>query len=270
MTMLLPRGAHFDALSATVTNPAALADIHADTEVPPDIVAWLKRLALLYGVPFSHIVPDEAMLPPESIRFFVVDTNWINALLEGACSIGRSSSSDLAHDAALAATIYQAVAPPASASGFLLRSAVVSGWPNLEVSAFANGVETGPPLRMERLAPTVLLYIAPTLIDRVEIHEPAEGLHFGIDIDSRKTLRWVSGAARGKPLGADSRVAVTFRSGTAGARTIAIAKLAADAGAALKKANARPVRPAPDDGLTAGEFALQLVEGVQRVNFVKS
>jgi hypothetical protein len=32
---------------------------------------WLARLKLLYGVPFNYLVPDEGMLPPESIRFFI-------------------------------------------------------------------------------------------------------------------------------------------------------------------------------------------------------
>jgi len=274
MTMLLPRGAHFDALSSTTADAKGLAAIHADTAVPDDIVNWLQRLALLYGVPFNHLVPDESMLPNESIRFFVVDTNWINALIEGACSIGRSSSADLAHDAALATTLYQAVAPARQASGFLLRSAVVTGWPNLEVAAYANNQDVGAPLRMERLSPTVLLYIAPALIDRIEIHEPPEGLHFGIDVDNRKSLRWVTVASApkdtppGRLIGDTVRVTPTFREGADGlpTRTLKIAQLAADAGAALTKANANDTAPYPN-GVTPAQFALQLVEGVQRVHF---
>jgi hypothetical protein len=38
----------------------------------------------------------------------------------------------------------------------------------------------GPALRMERLAPNVLLYLVAGTINRVAIHEPAEGVHFGI------------------------------------------------------------------------------------------
>ena len=34
------------------------------------------------------------MLPPESIRFFYLDPGWIKCLLEGACSVGRTSTVD--------------------------------------------------------------------------------------------------------------------------------------------------------------------------------
>jgi len=66
----------------------------ATWEMPQDIGEWLGRLLLLYGVPFNYLVPDEAMLPPESIRFFYLDPGWMKCLLEGACSVGKSSSLD--------------------------------------------------------------------------------------------------------------------------------------------------------------------------------
>ena len=62
---------------------------------PPDtIVAWLARAALLYGVPFEYITPDGRMLPRESLRFFYIDANWQNSLVDGAVSVGLSSSAD--------------------------------------------------------------------------------------------------------------------------------------------------------------------------------
>ena len=52
------------------------------------VVTWLSRLRLLEGVPFPYIVPSEGMLPNESIRFFHVDRNWLDALVDGALSVG--------------------------------------------------------------------------------------------------------------------------------------------------------------------------------------
>ncbi|MYS80935.1 hypothetical protein GTZ85_12100, partial [Streptomyces sp. SID5474] len=49
----------------------ALADLLALEGAP--IVAWLDRLRLLHGVPFADLVPDERMLPAESLRLFHVD-----------------------------------------------------------------------------------------------------------------------------------------------------------------------------------------------------
>ena len=126
--------------------PEELTAIHADTEVPDDLVSWLRDLTALAPVPFCYLVPGTSMLPPESLRFFVVDPSWVNALIEGATSIGRSNAFDLAHNYVLAGKLYNAVTPPAQASGFLLHSAVVDGWPGLEVTAFDDaGALVGAP-----------------------------------------------------------------------------------------------------------------------------
>ena len=60
------------------------------------VVSWLSRLRLLEGVPFPYIVPSEGMLPNESIRFFHVDRNWLDALVDGALSVGIIDSRALA------------------------------------------------------------------------------------------------------------------------------------------------------------------------------
>lgn len=52
------------------------------------IINWLTKLRLLEGVPFPYIVPSEGMLPNESIRFFHLDRNWLDALVDGALSTG--------------------------------------------------------------------------------------------------------------------------------------------------------------------------------------
>ncbi len=141
---LIPPGALLQRLAQL--GPEELAAIHADTEVPDDLVSWLRDLTVLAPVPFCYLVPGADMLPPESLRFFVVDPSWVNALIEGATSIGRSNAFDLAHDHVLAGKLYDAVAPPAQASGFLLHSAVVDGWPGLEVTAFDDaGALVGAP-----------------------------------------------------------------------------------------------------------------------------
>ena len=48
--------------------------------------------------PFHYLVPDERILPAESIRLFQVDPIWIECLVDGAFSIGRVSQSDQKHD----------------------------------------------------------------------------------------------------------------------------------------------------------------------------
>ena len=58
------------------------------------ILDFIARLALLDTVPFHYLVPDERLLPPESIRFFYIDNNWIEAIIDGVLSIGVESTND--------------------------------------------------------------------------------------------------------------------------------------------------------------------------------
>jgi hypothetical protein len=287
MKLLQPRRTHFERVAALMTQPRQLTDIHADTEVPDNVRQWLNRLKLLYGVPFNYLVADEDLLPSESIRFFSLDLNWLYALVEGAYSIGRLTTAVAAHDAVLGARVHAATIPsttalmqdgPAPASqqvtGFLLRSGVVSGWPGLEVTAYdsANTLLT-PPLRMERLAPTILLFMVAGTIHHVDIHEPAEGLHFGIDQESNtKSLRWVTVPASapanthaGDQVDGAPPVTVQLRS----RRVVKVDQLAKDVQTALDAAHANddPTSHAPRPFTTA-ELALQLVEGVEAVRFV--
>lgn len=79
-------------------------------EVMDPVTDWLARLALLLPVPFRHLVPDQQMLPPESLRFFYLDTGWIAALIDGALSIGVEGSRDLELHQAVSAPLVAAVA----------------------------------------------------------------------------------------------------------------------------------------------------------------
>jgi hypothetical protein len=64
--------------------------------------------------------------------------------------------------------------------GLLLRSALVSGWPGLSVSATAGGQAVAI-LRLDFLAPDVLFCLFAGLPDTVVLEEPHEGLQFGVD-----------------------------------------------------------------------------------------
>jgi hypothetical protein len=178
-------------------------------ELPGVLQNWLGRLGLLYGVPFNHLVPDARMLPAESIRFFFVDPIWIDRLVDGAFSIGKNSSRDDNHHERMLPAIrrttvesartlrsrlrgkaMEEAAPGAAVetpgkngagpmTGLLLRSAVVSGWPGLEVNAF-SGKDPLEPRRIERLSPDVLIAIFDGVPTRIEINEPSEALHFAV------------------------------------------------------------------------------------------
>ncbi|MGL5890997.1 MAG: hypothetical protein ACRC3B_14005 [Bacteroidia bacterium] len=183
-----------------------------DIEVPEEILSWMTRLQLLKGVPFNYLVPDEQMLPPESIRFFYLDPNWMDALVDGAFSLGRvlntEGSVSMSLDTSLTPTLSNSVdnnapkvranalgvtPPPANLnviSGFVLRSSLVLNYPGMGVNAFpVDGTPTSPTiellniLRFERLGPEsdTMICLVDGDIYQVDIHEAPEALHYGID-----------------------------------------------------------------------------------------
>lgn len=199
-------------IQSAFADPAAIAGALGDIEVPADIAAWLGRLLTLAGVPFGYLVPDEAMLPPESIRFFRLDERWVRALLDGAFSLGRnltaeasgaSANLDRALIGPVAASARAAapvrpragVAAPDPATdtawtGFLMRSRVVADYPGLGVNVYPQGHTPADPeltllpvRRLDRLGPAgdTLFCLVHGEAYLVDLHEAPELLHYGID-----------------------------------------------------------------------------------------
>jgi hypothetical protein len=195
--------------------------IPPDGVVPAEIVRFLAHLRLLEGVPFSHLVPDAELIPPETIRFFYLDRNATDALTMGALSAGTVNAADRVQLAQLYPVVRDEVdeaerlvrmkdsdAPKVDAegrpigaggpiSGFVLRSRLVSGWPGMHVRAYATDtvpdnktipdMDTSPDrvrlLRMERLAPAVLFVLFDGVPAVVHIEEPRSGIQFGVRLD---------------------------------------------------------------------------------------
>lgn len=186
-------------LSSTSARPTwSLASPSNATGLPPlpDVVNdWLACLRRLEQVPFRYLVPDESMLPVESIRYGWVDELWVDCLIDGAMSVGRILESDHAQERHLRSSSQ----PPARgetgrpASSLLLRSAVVSGWPQLQVDAWRSTESGRVPVgcvRTARLAPDILLCLFADIISSVDIHLPPETLHFGVDEMDDAPGRW--------------------------------------------------------------------------------
>lgn len=65
---------------------------------PKQLHRLLQEASLLYHVPYVYLLPDAGLIGEDEIRFFQVDHNWITALLDGICSVGRNASIDYSHD----------------------------------------------------------------------------------------------------------------------------------------------------------------------------
>lgn len=240
----------------------------ADDERIAYLKEWLAKLAALRPLPFNYLVPDEAMLAPESLRFFDMDNDWVDALLAGAFSVGGMLRTDLVTaevDAAMLDGLATGVLPPVlsgrlavtlgvdastlagtydpatktgtittggasyplakrantvvvrdpgvrrrqfdlltdgasskAISGVILRSQLVSGWPDMFIEAFA-GTTRGTRrraasltplknLRADRLAPDTLLLCFDGQLQMIEFYLKPEGLHFGLDENLDGTL----------------------------------------------------------------------------------
>jgi len=203
-------------------------------ELPATVREWLAKRVLLYGVPFLYLVPDERMLPMPSMRFFRIDPLWIKRLLEGACSVGRNGTQADLVDAILADEFFEIAVNGATNvrrrldegdaannngtgktdklssvesifpfEGFLLRSPIVRGWQGLEMEAWygKDGKEAAaPPLRIDRLAPDIMLCIFNGPLTRIEIRQPPEGMHFGASGFQKASARKVTKKDAGKQI----------------------------------------------------------------------
>src|ERR1700710_2779318 len=62
--------------------------------IPDRLREFLTDLRLLRHIPISYFVPDAALLPPESIRFFHVDPTWMDRVIEGVFSAANTGTVD--------------------------------------------------------------------------------------------------------------------------------------------------------------------------------
>lgn len=142
--------------------------------------AWFdSALGELREVPFCYLVPEPDLIPRESVFGFRLDRAWMQALYDGAFSLGRTSAQELIRDAA-----HRAHLPPQKAQGgVIIRSAAVAGWPELELTALAGIGATGTPkiLRFDRVAPDVLLVLFDQPLDSVTLHLHPQAIHWGLD-----------------------------------------------------------------------------------------
>ena len=138
------------AVSKNIQESAAVksADPHPDWTL---IYNWIMDKLFLDSLPMHYLITDPAHLPPESIRFFHVDNIWMDCLIDGALSVANHLARD---DDLIRQEIKASInslldpyngqqygpedtdhPPQIPVYGFFLRSAVVSIFPDLRVTA---------------------------------------------------------------------------------------------------------------------------------------
>jgi hypothetical protein len=201
-------------------NPAIVQWIgEAVAEELLPVAARLAEMRLLCRVPFTHLVPDQRMLPPNSVRFFYIDQGWLDCLVAGAKSVGVEGSQDTFFYEAMRYVIDDAVAQEMDAymlniagvstgdktgnstvreamSGMLIRSSIVADYPSLTVTATKTNGTSLKILRKERLSDNVMFVIFLDVPDKVILAEPNAGLSMGTS-EGKISLRTTSGSQRG-------------------------------------------------------------------------
>lgn len=286
-------------IRALYGNEATQSLLRSAAEPLPEALAqWLGKLALLEGVPFNAIVPDARMLPQESIRFFFLDRNWIDALVDGAYSMVAAFDGQHAQTAELLgehvrAQAWQmalterrrrrqarraeggAPAQPQDAevwTGFLIRSAAVQDWPGLRVRAFLdrNALQPVEPMRIARLSPTVLLALFAGRAQRFDIAMPAGALCLGVEkvpgsggTQLRVPVRGLGGAIPSGEQVKEAYAQVVLRPDSAGRRVLDVVATQRLVTEALVRAYGS--NPAPP--VDPGGFAIEMTAGSRSQSF---
>lgn len=154
------------------------------------LIAWLKALRSLEGVPSRYLLPNEKMLPPESLRVFKADVRWLDALLDGALSLARlPRTTRTPEDQAAEDQLRIEVKAADWVSGFLLRSEVVSGWPGLVIEAKDRSQKVIVPQHRIELSPSISMCLFGDLVSAVSIRQHRDTLHLALQ-DSAGPSAW--------------------------------------------------------------------------------
>lgn len=149
--------------------------------LPPHVVDKFNAWKNLQGIPFRYLLPDPGLLPAESIRFFQVDANWVNAFISGAFSIGHTVSADLS---GFEHGLY--LKPHQPVTGFLIHSFAVSGWPDFEVDVTDQNDSDLPIIRKDNLDVNILILLYMGKVSRLSFHLHPGKMHSGFLYDDVK------------------------------------------------------------------------------------
>lgn len=139
------------------------------------VFSWVLDRMYLAGLPAHYLIPDPSHLPLESLRFFHIDANWVEALIDGALSVAnhvdkdddkiRTRIKDVINDYLKTPLAGLPYCPQVPTHGFLLRSELCTKYPDLIVEAPVRGTtyHGAPILRQENIDESVML----ALFDRV-------------------------------------------------------------------------------------------------------
>jgi hypothetical protein len=236
--------------------PLAASDTAGTTDFPPILHEWLNYLWDLEGIPFNYLVPDERLLPPESLRFFSLDPDWMTCLVHGAFSIGRDAGADHWKEAHDDHPMVQHLKDKDPISGFLLKSEVVSGYPGMQIEVYSRqaGLSQRLTIVKRQLSPDVILCLFTGEAKEVRFHLAPDVLHFGFEENEGALTKYPH-----DPEGKEKKESIAVQVNEA-TRVVELDDLFK----AIKKDWGNP------EEFGSGHFALALMEGAQQVVYLRN
>lgn len=153
------RSPHISTRMVDHANAAALSqamatdgELYNEHKVPENadfahVYTWVLDKLHLANVPAHYLIPDTSFLPLETLRFFYLDQNWTDALVDGALSLANHWASSPENDicrTAIKKVIQERVHTPDPSLGgwhyqmpeygFVLRSQLLVEFPDIAVN----------------------------------------------------------------------------------------------------------------------------------------
>lgn len=176
--------------------PPDKSSYFSDVEMPERLWKWLLDIRLLRHIPIAYLVPDIALLPPESIRFFHVNPTWVDRVIDGVLSarqvgtveaVFRYSLLNMTRDGLDGAlkTMSGGTWDPASGmTGMLIRSELAARWPEMTVEAEATADQKKQKLfvfRQEPISKGLWIALIGGVPSTVKLIEPPVGVRYGVE-----------------------------------------------------------------------------------------
>jgi hypothetical protein len=210
LTTLLSQSQEPDGL-AVVPPDGTPPNANFVVRIPERLLTWLLDLRLLRQVPLAYLVPDPALLPPESIRFFHVDRMWTDRLIDGVMSTGNIGTLDMTFTRATLTDLRRmldeelGLTKTTPISGMLIRSELVERWPDLIVEPLPAAKSRV--IRQDVLSKSIMIVLFAGIPGEVRVREPDVGLRFGVELNERAQRYKINAHDRdGKDLAKTCRV----------------------------------------------------------------
>lgn len=155
---------------------------------------WCGNRVKFSDMPIMYLIPNEHMLPMEAFRLFHVDPTWIEAMFDGIFSIGIQTDLDEIINRHIRWDYTANIDIPVF--GIILRSALISGWPDVHVEGWRQGRRLN--LLSDDRRDNILFCLFDEVPDMITITEDQDDLTYGMNTDYTIGLRNVTSSEFGK------------------------------------------------------------------------